>query len=245
MDGLGAVILLGVLGIALVLTLLATQRREVIYAWEVGLLYRDGVYKRTLPAGSYRIWRVGRRIEIYRVPTHNLVATTGPLDVLSVDRFAFRVSVSLIYSWKDQRQALEERLAERLPLAAKEAVTSVISKRTLEALLAERGELGSEILAAMEPLLPEAQLESALIAGLTLPPEIRRLVVEVEKAKLEGQAALERARGEHAALRALANAARIAKDNPELMNLRTLQALGKGSTLVLGQPGWSPNAKER
>ena len=50
-------------------------------------------------------------------------------------------------------------------------------------------------------------------------------------------AALERARGEHAALRSPANAARLLKDNPDLMNLRLLQALGsggKGTTLVLG-----------
>ncbi|HEY0204879.1 MAG TPA: hypothetical protein VGC15_12105, partial [Acetobacteraceae bacterium] len=53
----------------------------------------------------------------------------------------------------------------------------------------------------------------------------------------EGQAALERAHGEQASLRALANAARMLRNNPELQNLRLLQAIGTAGspvTIVLG-----------
>jgi hypothetical protein len=61
------------------------------------------------------------------------------------------------------------------------------------------------------------------------------------KAKQEDQAALERARGESASLRNLANAARVLEGNPALMNLRLMQSLASaqnsGSTLVLGMPG--------
>jgi len=63
----------------------------------------------------------------------------------------------------------------------------------------------------------------------------------VLKAKQEGQAALERARGESAALRNLANAARVLEGNPALMNLRLMQSLtaaqNAGNTLVLSMPG--------
>jgi len=52
----------------------------------------------------------------------------------------------------------------------------------------------------------------------------------------QGLAALEKARGETAALRNLANAARLVEDNPALMQLRLLQSLGEtsGNTVVLG-----------
>ena len=67
------------------------------------------------------------------------------------------------------------------------------------------------------------------------------MIGEVLKAKQEGQAALERARGESAALRNLANAARVLDGNPALMNLRLMQSLsaaqGAGNTLVFGMPG--------
>jgi regulator of protease activity HflC (stomatin/prohibitin superfamily) len=57
-------------------------------------------------------------------------------------------------------------------------------------------------------------------------------------AQKEGQAALERARGETAALRNLANAARMVNENPSLIQLRLLQQLGTstGNTIILGIP---------
>ena len=61
------------------------------------------------------------------------------------------------------------------------------------------------------------------------------------KAKKEGEAALERARGETAALRSLANGARTLKNNPALFNLRLLQLISdpsaKGATIVLNTSG--------
>ena len=64
------------------------------------------------------------------------------------------------------------------------------------------------------------------------------------KAKQEGQAALERARGESASLRNLVNAARVLEGNPALMNLRLMHSLSTaqnaGNTLVLGLPDFVP-----
>jgi len=56
------------------------------------------------------------------------------------------------------------------------------------------------------------------------------------RARREGLAALERARGETAALRNLANAARMIEQNPHLLQLRTLQVMEHtmGNTYVLG-----------
>lgn len=76
---------------------------------------------------------------------------------------------------------------------------------------------------------------------LTFPSELKRAFAEVLKAKQEGQAALERARGETAALRNLANAARLMEGNPALFNLRLIQSVATaqagGNTLVFGLPG--------
>ena len=58
---------------------------------------------------------------------------------------------------------------------------------------------------------------------------------QVVNARQEGLAALERARGETAALRNLANAAKLLDDHPRLLQLRMLQAVGEstGNTLVV------------
>jgi regulator of protease activity HflC (stomatin/prohibitin superfamily) len=78
------------------------------------------------------------------------------------------------------------------------------------------------------------------------PGEMKKAFAQVVKAQKDGQAALEKARGETAALRSLANAARMMDDNPYLLQLRALQAFADsgGNTLVLGMPNGSiPLAK--
>ena len=70
------------------------------------------------------------------------------------------------------------------------------------------------------------------------PGEMKKVFAQVVKAQKESQAALERARGETAALRILGIAARTMEDIPSLLQLRALQALAdsSGNTLVLGLP---------
>jgi hypothetical protein len=71
------------------------------------------------------------------------------------------------------------------------------------------------------------------------PGELKKIFAQAVKAQKEGLAQLERARGETAALRSLANAARMIEQNPALLQLRLLQAVGEnsGNTFVLGVPG--------
>ena len=59
----------------------------------------------------------------------------------------------------------------------------------------------------------------------------------IATARAQGQAALERARGEVAATRALANAARMVADQPALLQLRTLQAIEAGGATVVLSAG--------
>jgi hypothetical protein len=72
-----------------------------------------------------------------------------------------------------------------------------------------------------------------------VPSELKRAFAGIVAARREGEAALERARGETAALRSLANAGRMIEDNPGLLQLRILQQLGgsTGNTIMLGLPG--------
>ncbi len=70
------------------------------------------------------------------------------------------------------------------------------------------------------------------------PGELKNIFAQVVNARKEGLAALERARGETAALRSLANAAGALDNNPGLLQLRLLQVLEKnsGNTVVLMAP---------
>ncbi|GAA2674564.1 MULTISPECIES: SPFH domain-containing protein [Actinosynnema] len=69
---------------------------------------------------------------------------------------------------------------------------------------------------------------------------LRAAIAEIT-ARAEGRAALERARGETAALRSLLNAARLAEEHPVLLQLRSLQ---NAQTVVVEQSG-APRRSKR
>ena len=74
------------------------------------------------------------------------------------------------------------------------------------------------------------------VRDLMLPGELKRAFAQTITAQKEALANLERARGETASLRSLANAARLMQDHPGLLQLRAVQAIesSKGNTI---QPG--------
>ena len=71
--------------------------------------------------------------------------------------------------------------------------------------------------------------------------ELKGVYAGVITARKEAQAQQERARGEAAALRTYANAARVFDNNPDLFRLRYLETLkelgtGYGNQLIVGVP---------
>jgi len=240
---------LGWLGLAAILIVLlgvvrAIFRVQIVHEWESALLYVNGRFSRVLEPGRHRIFALNRTAVVHRLPRVEFGDTPPPTDVLTQDRFSLRIGAFALMTIRDPRRVVEGQYlhTQKVRQALAEALVAVAAERSLQTLLAERAQLGSEVLARLAGAVEEVEISSIHISAVTLPPETRRILTEVERAKLEGQAALERARAEHAALRSLANAARLLKDNPELMRLRTLQAVsptGKGATLVLGQDALS------
>jgi hypothetical protein len=100
--------------------------------------------------------------------------------------------------------------------------------------------LGAEIKDAAAARAAEIGVDilEVQVRDVMLPGEVKRSYAAVLVARKEGEAALERARAETAALRSLANAGRTVADNPGLLQLRILQELGasSGNTVVFGAP---------
>jgi hypothetical protein len=79
--------------------------------------------------------------------------------------------------------------------------------------------------------------------------ELKRAFGEVARARAEALAKLERTRGEAAALRKLANAARLFREHEGLAELKRLAlaeraAEGGHNTLVLGLEGWNGSVRK-
>lgn len=72
-----------------------------------------------------------------------------------------------------------------------------------------------------------------VVRDVIMPGALREAAMEVATAKQRGAARLEEARAATAALRSLANGARVLDDSPALERLRLVQAAGYGAQLVL------------
>jgi hypothetical protein len=120
------------------------------------------------------------------------------------------------------------------------ALREIVGKEKIDALLENRSNISAKLVELTSGKASESGLKliSADVKDIMFPGDMKKAFAQVVKAQKEGQAALERARGETAALRNLANAARTIDDNPNLLQLRALQALAdsSGNTLVLGVP---------
>ncbi|MCO5296368.1 MAG: SPFH domain-containing protein [Fimbriimonadaceae bacterium] len=125
------------------------------------------------------------------------------------------------------------------------ALREVVTGTTADEMLAARGTLGTQIAERVRPRFAELGLElegSIDVRDITFPGDLKRAFAKVLLARKEGEAALERARGEQAALRSLANSARLIAEHPGLLHLRALQAAEQGATVVFGElpPGTAP-----
>ncbi|GAW40695.1 SPFH domain / Band 7 family protein [Brevundimonas sp. SH203] len=215
--------------------LLSRFRRVRVNSWERTAVYIDGAFDRLLAPGVHRLWKGHGRLTLAPVTLDRQVRSVRA-DVLSVERMPLRLTASALFRIENAELSLREPVEPRLDLAVQSALIRLAAETPLETLLAQAPETADALGARVGETVGAARVERVEIAAVTLPPEIRRLMSDVERARLDGLAALERARGEQAALRALANAARLLKDNPELAQLRLLQTAenAKAATIVIG-----------
>lgn len=259
MQPIGLIALVIVAGL-LILWARSRRRHFIIPFGTTGLLYKKGRFERELEPGVHRLFDWDDSVEAVAVPTATTALYGSDITVLTKDQFSFRMTLHTLVKITDARGWYENRAPEpsfgftsvigqvniisvAMPIFQAHlnaAVLQSVGARSLEEFLADPRAGLDAILASLAPHFPGVTLEELLLTQITLPPEIRKMFTEVERAKREGQAALERARAEQASLRALANAARALQSNPQLAQLRMLQAMetARGSkTFILGPTG--------
>ncbi len=228
--------------------IVAAVAKEFRYAFLVpeacaGLLYHKGKFVEVLMAGRHIRW--GRQFTMGAQDLRKGALLVAGQEVLTADNVGLKISLLVIYQIADPAKAAHETQNWQgdLDNSAQIALRAVVSGATVEALLNQRLELGAQLLARVQRDCAKIGINvlAVEVKDVMFSAELKRAFADVLKAKQEGQAALERARGESASLRNLANAARVLEGNPALMNLRLMQSLSAaqnaGNTLVRGMPG--------
>jgi regulator of protease activity HflC (stomatin/prohibitin superfamily) len=233
-----AVLLVVVIAVVLIRPLAAIV---TIHDYERGIHYRAGRFVGLLDAGTHLAVKPWSEIRVMDIrPT---ILTVPGQEILTADGVALRVSLTARYVVADPVSAVsgDQSYVTALYSLLHGGLREAIAGRTADEILAARTELGPVVggIVASELARIGVELLGVDVRDVMVPSELKRAFAGIVAARREGEAAVERARGETAALRALANAGRQLEDNPGLLQLRILHQLAasSGNTVVLGWPG--------
>ncbi|HET7031093.1 MAG TPA: slipin family protein [Candidatus Limnocylindrales bacterium] len=212
-----------------------------IHDFERGVHYRNGTFVGLLGAGSHVALRPFSEIRL--IDTRPTTLTVPGQEILTADGVALRISLTARYVVADPVAAVtgDQSYVSALYTLLHGALREAIAGRTADEILAARTALGPAVggIVASELARIGVELLGVDVRDVMVPSELKRAFAGIVAARREGEAAVERARGETAALRGLANAGRMLEDNPGLLQLRILHQLAasSGNTVVLGWPG--------
>lgn len=212
-----------------------------IHDYQRGLRYRQGRLVGLLDPGTHLAVRPFTEIHVLDGRPTSL--TVPGQEILTADGVALRVSMTARYVVADPVAAVtnDQNYVSALYTALHAGLREALAGRTADEILAARAAVGPAVGGAVASELARLGIEllGVDLRDLMVPTELKRAFAGIVAARREGEAALERARGETAALRSLANAGRMIEDNPGLLQLRILQQMGgsSGNTIMLGLPG--------
>ncbi len=230
------VVLLVVLVAALVLRPLVSV--VTVHDYQRGLRYHQGRFVGLVDPGTHVAIRP--LTEVHVLDGRPTSITVPGQEILTADGVALKVSLTARYVVADPVAAItsDQNYVAALYTALHAGLREALAGRTADEILAARAELGPAVGGAVASELARLGLEllGVDVRDVMVPSEMKRAFAGIVAARREGEAALERARGETAALRGLANAGRMLDDNPGLLQLRILQQLGasSGNTIMLG-----------
>jgi regulator of protease activity HflC (stomatin/prohibitin superfamily) len=218
-------------------------RRMTILEYEKGLRYSKGRFDKVLASGQY--WYLPWFSIIQKVDVRPRFVSIIGQEVLSSDGVTIKVSLAANYEIASPEVAINkvQSFQDALYLELQIALRQIIGAADIDTILNTRNELSKKLMEMTGEKIQKLGLNliSVSLKDIMFPGKLKETFAQVISAKKEGLAALEKARGESAALRNLANAAKMLDGNPNLMQLRLLQAIGQssGNTLVLGMPDHS------
>lgn len=219
---------------------------ETVTVWDyqAGLHFRHGRFVESLEAGKHRFWGRGHAVILYDTRIAELVVSGQ--ELITAD--SATVKLTAVAQWKiadalkfhlaadDARQALYTRVQL--------ALRQVFGGLELDTLIEQKAGFAEPLLELVRPSALEdlgVAIQAIEVRDVMLGGELKAIYAGVLTARKESQAKLERARGEAAALRTLANAARVFENHPDLFRLRYLETLkeagaGYGNQLIIGVP---------
>ena len=215
-------------------------RVVTVHDYERGLRYRQGRFSGLVDPGTHLSLPPFTEIRI--LDGRPSFLTIEGQEVLTSDGVPLKVSLAARYVIGDPVAAVmgDQSFGRAMHLELQLGLREVLAAGTVDEVLTSRSKVGPAVMERVASRLARIGIEllAVEVRDLMVPGDLKRIFAGVVAARKEGEAALERARSETAALRNLANAGRLVEDNPGLLQLRMLQELGgsSGNTIMLTMP---------
>lgn len=202
------------------------------------LRYRHGVLEQVLPPGRHRRTR-GQRLVV--LDLRERLLQLAPQEVLTSDCVPVRVSAVVRWSVGDPVAFVEvsDDAAATVYLAAQVALRDALVTLTADEVVGRGAALPAEQISAATAAVARrvgVEVAEVVVKDVIVPVELRAAAAELATARRRGEAQLEAARAETAALRSLANGAKLLDAHPALARLRLVQSAPPGTRIVLGVP---------
>jgi len=215
-----------------------------IWDFQSGLHFRHGKFVEILDAGKHRLFGKGHTVILHDHRITELVvqgqelitADSATVKLTAVAQWRIVDAQKFYMGAEDGRQALYTIVQ----LALRQLVGGVDLDAVMERKASFAGELLEQVRGAAALDLG-VEIIRVDIRDVMLGGELKSAYSAVISARQEARSKQERARGEAAALRTMANAARAFENNPDLFRLRYLETLkevgaGYGNQLIIGVP---------
>lgn len=216
----------------------------VIQQHEAALHFRHGVLVNSLAPGRHRIFGSGhevRRFDIRRVDfqvagQEFLTADKAGIKVSAVVEYRIVAPVTFIEVAADPVRSLYH--------VVQIALRDAIGGQELDAIIDRKTDLSAALVARVRPVAERLglALDTIHVKDIIVGGDLRKVFTETLTARQQSLIVLEKARAEAAAIRTLANAARVFETHPALLQLKFLQAIEKADggiaqPLALGTAG--------
>jgi regulator of protease activity HflC (stomatin/prohibitin superfamily) len=211
--------------------------RVTIFEYEKGVRFYKGKFKDIVGPGKYIYFNSSTRIEVFDLRP-SIMSINGQ-DLLSADNVSVKISLAIKYQITDPQALIfqYEDFHGYLYMTIQFKLREVISALDIDEILINRKNISDRV---KDLLLEDQSLTGLLIHSvdlkdIMLSAEMKKVFADAIKVRKEALNSLEKARGEMATLRSLANAAKMMEKNPELVKLRLFHTIesSQGNTFII------------
>lgn len=206
-----------------------------VYEFQKGLLYKKGSFVKLLGAGKYYYLKTSSTVQV--VDTRKTLITLPGQEILTKDNVNVKLTLVSFYEVLDPVKAKHqsENYVTEFYNLSQIVLRDLVGSVTIDELLEKKGEIDSQLLASVSEQAKALGLTVSTLSvkDIMLPANLKKAFSGILEAQKEAQRQLEKARGEQAVLRNLANSSSMYENNPMLLQARIIQTLSTGNNTIV------------